>query len=135
MIASDAQNVVIVPYAVGEERGEAYLQVPVRNVGGAKVSMVAGGERVALMPFMEILYKHNIHMIDGIKIDIEGSEDYVLFPLFQDQNRHLWPRGVVIEHLHRTEWPADCFEILRRSGYERVGETESNAMFRKKGGS
>lgn len=131
LVASDAHHVVVAPYAIGELRGEAYLHVPSRNVGGATVSGAAGGEMVLTMPFLELLDEQGITRIDGLKVDVEGCEDYVVVPLLKAQNEDLWPEGIVIEHLHRDEWRADCLDLLQRSGYEIVGATQSNTMFRR----
>ncbi|MEW5884007.1 MAG: FkbM family methyltransferase [Armatimonadota bacterium] len=131
LVASDAHHVVVAPYAIGERRGESYLHVPSRNVGGATVSEVASGEMVGTMPFLEVLEEHGIDGIDGLKVDVEGCEDYVVVPLLKAQKKDLWPQGIVIEHLHRGEWRADCLDLLQRNGYEIVGTTQSNTMFRR----
>jgi hypothetical protein len=40
----------------------------------------------------------------------------------------LWPRAVVIEHLSRAEWQADCIADVLQRGYSQVGQTRSNTF-------
>lgn len=134
--ASDVGNVVVAPYAVGWERGEATLQVPLKNLGGARTSSEAvseaAGEKVSVKTLLDILEEHQIHKIDGMKVDIEGSEECAILPLLRSQEARLLPRGIVLEHLHRAQWKVDCFEVLREGGYEIVARTKSNVMLRRK---
>lgn len=130
--ASQAHNVVIAPYAIGEREGEAYLDVPPRNLGGAGINYGGKGERVALRRFPDVLSSCGLQKMDALKVDIEGYEDLVITQMFQACDKSLLPRGIVIEHLHRMGWRTDCFQTLEDKGYECTDILQSNALFRKK---
>ena len=66
--------------------------------------------------------------IDALKIDVEGFEDRVLTGFFKEAPQALWPRAVVIEHLSRDEWLADCIADMLARGYDAVGKTRSNTL-------
>jgi hypothetical protein len=66
--------------------------------------------------------------VDTLKIDVEGFEDRVLTGFFANTRQTLWPRAVVIEHLSKDEWQADCIADMRARGYTETGRTRSNTL-------
>jgi hypothetical protein len=75
-----------------------------------------------------ILGDAGVDQVDGLKIDVEGFEDRVLTGFFREAPQALWPRAVVIEHLSRNEWQADCIADMRARGYAETGKTRSNTL-------
>jgi len=55
-------------------------------------------------------------------------EDRVLTGFFKQAPRSLWPRAVVIEHLSRNEWLADCIPTCARAATTEAGRTRSNTL-------
>jgi hypothetical protein len=54
-------------------------------------------------------------------------EDRVLTGCFRQAPSPLWPRAVVIEHLSRDEWLADCIADMR-AGLAETVKTRSNTL-------
>ena len=75
-----------------------------------------------------ILEQAGVSHVDALKIDIEGYEDRALIPFFKDAPQALWPRAVVIEHLSKNEWLADCIADMFSRGYAESGRTRSNTL-------
>ena len=63
-----------------------------------------------------------------IAIDVEGFEDRVLTGFFAEAPQALWPRAIVIEHLSKDEWLADCIADMRARGYNEIARTRSNTL-------
>jgi len=52
----------------------------------------------------------------------------VLISFFREAPQALWPRAVVIEHLSKDEWQADCIADMVSRGYAIAGRTRSNTL-------
>ena len=52
----------------------------------------------------------------------------MLTGFFAEAPQSLWPRAVVIEHLSKNEWQADCIADMRARGYVETGKTRSNTL-------
>jgi hypothetical protein len=97
-------------------------------------SHIVSGERpgnaiqVPSLRLQRILEDAGVSHLDALKIDVEGYEDRVLTGFFKQAPPSLWPRAVVIEHLSRDEWLADCIADMRARGYAETGRTRSNTM-------
>ena len=73
--------------------------------------------RVPSLRLQRILDEAGASRVDALKIDVEGYEDRVLTGFFREAPTSLWPGAVVIEHLSRNEWLADCITDMRARGY------------------
>jgi FkbM family methyltransferase len=58
--------------------------------------------------------------LDALKIDVEGYEDRILFPFFEQAPAAMRPGIIVIEHFHRESWERDCLDLCARLGYRPV---------------
>jgi hypothetical protein len=83
---------------------------------------------VPSLRLQRILGDAGVSHVDALKIDVEGYEDRVLTGFFKEAPPSLWPRAVVIEHLSRNEWLADCIADMCARGYAETGRTRSNTM-------
>ena len=70
-----------------------------------------------MISLQELCNKYKITSIDAIKIDVEGVEDMVLIPFFNNALRSLWPKCIVIEHAHHKDWKNDLLWYLKEKGY------------------
>ena len=68
--------------------------------------------------------------IDGLKIDIEGHEDKALAPFLDGGERSMLPRRIVIEHPEPDADYPGCAAAFARHGYELVGRTRNNSLYR-----
>ncbi len=121
-------NVIVCAEAAGDMEGEISFTRDNRNLGESHVDP-AGALTVPVRPLAAILRGHGVTAVDALKIDVEGYEDRVLVPFFQDWPRTDWPRAVVIEHVHPGR--IDCLALLRDLGYRAEGTTEYNTLLRR----
>jgi FkbM family methyltransferase len=129
--ASCLSQVKLVRAAAGESDGELLIETDGDNLGASHiVSTDASGKaiRVPSLRLQRILEEAGIISVDAMKIDVEGFEDRVLTPFFQDAPPALWPRAVVIEHLSKTEWRTDCIADMLARGYQIASRTRSNTL-------
>lgn len=122
----------VVQSALGESEGEATLYVPVDgDMGGGRLSdrNIAGRQvKVKIRPLASVLQELGIGHVDALKIDVEGMEDRVLLPFFENAPASLWPRFIIIEHTSAPEWQRDVLAWLLAHGYRETARTRSNAM-------
>jgi FkbM family methyltransferase len=129
--ASGFNQVTLVAAAAGPSDGELMIETDGDNLGA---SHIVTGERpgnaikVPSLRLQRVLGDAGVSHVDALKIDVEGYEDRVLTGFFKEAPQALWPRAVVIEHLSRNEWLADCIADMHQRGYAETGKTRSNTM-------
>lgn len=131
--ANGFQNrIVTLPLALGEHSGQATLFVPEQgDIGGSRISdhTIDGKQvHVRLEPLATVLAGQDITRIDALKIDVEGMEDIVLFPFFENTSHHLWPELIIIEHTSVQDWKRDILSWLLNNGYRKTTQSRSNMM-------
>ncbi len=129
--ASGYAQVSLVAAAAGPADGELMIETDGSNIGASHIVSGKPGSnaiRVPSLRLQRILGDAGLASIDALKIDIEGYEDRVLIGFFREAPPSLWPRAVVIEHLSRNEWLADCIADMRARGYAETGKTRSNTL-------
>jgi len=75
---------------------------------------------VEVTTLVEICRTHNIEHIDLMKIDIEGHEFKVLKHFIEHAPASLYPKRIIIEHVHDTDGVMD---ILQQQGNYKVAAT------------
>lgn len=129
--ASGYTQVRLVAAAAGPADGELMIETDGENLGASHVvSGQASGKafKVPSLRLQRILGEAGAAHVDTLKIDVEGFEDRVLTGFFANAPQALWPRAVVIEHLSKNEWQADCIADMRARGYTETGRTRSNTL-------
>jgi FkbM family methyltransferase len=129
--ASNFTQVTLVAAAAGDSDGELMIATDGDNLGASHiVSGDAKGNaiRVPSLRLQRILDEAGVSHVDALKIDVEGYEDRVLTGFFRQAPPSLWPRAVVIEHLSRNEWLADCIADMVARGYVEIGRSRSNTL-------
>jgi FkbM family methyltransferase len=129
--ASGYAQVRLVAAAAGPADGELMIETDGQNLGASHVvSGQASGKafKVPSLRLQRILEEAGVAHVDALKIDVEGFEDRVLTGFFATAPQALWPRAVVIEHLSKDEWQADCIADMRARGYAEIGRTRSNTL-------
>ncbi|HCM09028.1 MAG TPA: FkbM family methyltransferase, partial [Alphaproteobacteria bacterium] len=66
--------------------------------------------------------------VAAMKIDIEGMEDRALGPFLKPENRHLFPRLLIMETVNREDWQIDILAKLQQNGYVVTSETRGNSI-------
>jgi FkbM family methyltransferase len=129
--ASRFAQVKLVAAAAGASDGELMIETDGDNLGASHIvtgDISAKAIRVPSLRLQRILEQAGVPRVDALKIDIEGYEDRALIPFFKDAPQALWPRAVVIEHLSKNEWLADCIADMIARGYTEAGRTRSNTL-------
>jgi len=126
------ERITTLPVALGETAGQATLFIPEQgDIGGGRISdhRIEGRQvTVAVQPLTAILAEQGIERIDALKIDVEGMEDAVLFPFFEQAPRAQWPCLVIIEHSSGKDWKRDILSWLLANGYRATLQTRSNVV-------
>jgi FkbM family methyltransferase len=129
--ASRFTQVKLVAAAAGDDDGELMIETDGDNLGASHIVAGEASARAIKVPSLRlqrILEQSGASHVDALKIDIEGYEDRALMPFFRDAPQTLWPRAVVIEHLSKDEWLADCIADMLARGYAQAGRTRSNTL-------
>jgi FkbM family methyltransferase len=129
--ASRNMQTRLVAAAAGPADGELMIETDGDNLGASHIVTGTAGTNAIKVPSLRlqrILEEAGVTKVDALKIDIEGFEDRALVPFFREAPPALWPRAVVIEHLSRDEWQADCIADMISRGYREAGKTRSNTF-------
>lgn len=129
--ASGYNQVHLVAAAAAATDGELMIETDGDNLGASHIVTGEGSGKAIKVPSLRlqrILADAGVTRVDALKIDIEGFEDRALMPFFKDAPPTMWPRAVVIEHLSKNEWLADCIADMRGRGYAETGKTRSNTL-------
>ena len=129
--ASGLAQVMLIAAAAGAADGELMIETDGDNLGASHVVTGAASAAAIKVPsftLQHILDRAGASKVDALKIDVEGFEDRVLTPFFEDASQALWPRAVVIEHLAHNEWQHDCIADMLAKGYAQAGKTRSNTF-------
>jgi FkbM family methyltransferase len=133
--ANNFQNsITIAPYALGDSAGEVTLTTQGGDLGSSSVFNINSNARVThykveMMSLQGLCDKLKVSRIDAAKIDIEGLEDKVLIPFFEEAPSSLWPHYLIIEHVHSTDWGNDLFEKIDQCGYRARLQTRANTIY------
>jgi FkbM family methyltransferase len=130
---NDPNNVPIEPVALGDHAGEARLNANRRNIGSSSIVFEEGAPNTNLIDerdetLLGLCQKHEVQLIDAVKLDVEGAEDFILFPFSETAPQGLWPRLLLIENSEDT-WKQDIRTLLREKGYRREPIPSRNMVF------
>lgn len=122
--------VEIANVALGRCEGLVSFTISSDNLGQSGFAREEVGTRVTVpqTTLLGLLGDRRIERIDGLKIDIEGAEDAVLIPFFDEAADALLPRCVVIEDSRHT-WDPALMKAFARRGYRLAEETKMNLVF------
>ena len=111
------------------------MVTPEHNLGESR--LLKDGERasgettdVPVKTLLNLLAEQSVNRIDGMKIDIEGYEEAVLIPFFDQAPDGLLPRLIIIENNHK-KWKKDLVGLAKSKGYVVRSRTRMNVMLEK----
>jgi len=130
-------NIKALDCAVADKDGEITLFLDRNNRGETSMRIVgpdgAGDSlRVPAKTLLGIVAEEGYERIDAIKLDVEGAEDLILEPFLRNAPPSLWPRLIVMEHLHQR-WLVNMPELLTGKGYRQVLLSRNNAVWERGG--
>ncbi|MEL6112708.1 MAG: FkbM family methyltransferase [Pseudomonadota bacterium] len=117
-LSGAGDSISVIPVGLGAASGKASYTADRDNLGESRVDTKTHHNRyntneIRIRPLAALLKDHNFPRIDALKIDIEGAEPTVLTSFFQDAERALWPRLMIIEIAHAPEITG----MLNHAGY------------------
>ena len=121
--ANGFRDFALIPAAAGAERGTLpfYTEHDALNGQGPAI-------QVPVVNLYDTLTEHGFSRVDGLKIDIEGYEDRVLFPYFASAPQPMWPRVLLMEYCQGNLWERDCLALCESLGYRRIFSSELNTV-------
>lgn len=131
--STQVATLILKECALGDKAGALYLDLS-EGYGAAHI-VDQEGDNTITVPIERldvVLQKHHITHIDALKIDVEGYEDRVLMPFFQDAPSSLWPKRIVIEDSHQSRWQGDLLSLFAEKSYRVVKRTRGNLLLERK---
>ena len=110
---------------------KATLAIDANDLGSSSmVANVSGTEviEVELLSLAKLVEEFELTAIDVLKIDIEGMEDRVLVPFFEQMPEKLYPKLIVLEE-NPEHWQKDLLGALATAGYKMKIKTRGNTVF------
>jgi FkbM family methyltransferase len=119
--------------AVADRDAEVTLFVDPDNRGETSMRIIKTDKesvaiKVPAKALSSIVAEEGFERIDAMKLDVEGAEDLILEPFFQDVPPALWPQLLLIEFIPQR-WTMDLPALLDEIGYRPVLRTKHKAAF------
>ncbi|MGB0867858.1 MAG: FkbM family methyltransferase, partial [Granulosicoccaceae bacterium] len=110
--------------ALSDYEGEGELQLAPQQRG--KNALVEGGGdeqaiAVRVTTLLALCQEWGVEEVTAMKIDVEGHEHRILAHFMENAAQSLWPKSLVIEHVHG----ADSIVDMLKSRYEYQVESET----------
>ena len=121
-------QVRLAPIALSDQTGEVVFTISDSNLGESGLATPGTNKlRVPCKTLLDLLRDENVSKVDGMKIDVEGVEDVILAPFFQEAARNLFPGFIIIEN-SAYRWRSDLLSLLTRVGYRQHGVHKMNLI-------
>lgn len=117
---------------LGAREGVMKMVTPDNNLGESRLlsdGEIASGEvnEIEVKTLLGILNEKNIDRVDGMKIDVEGHEEAVLVPFFEQAPDYLLPQIIVMEN-NCMQWESDLLAFAKTKGYVSRSITRMNVI-------
>lgn len=134
--ASD--RVAILDCAAGDHEEKSHLFLPDNgNLGQGRVGLSYSEEEgvenaiaINVRPLADCLAEVNVSHIDLLKVDLDGQEDRVIYPLLESENAPR-PRLIHLGVAHEGGWKYPLLETLAEAGYVEKARFGQNALYAK----
>jgi len=119
--------IIVENVAVSDNKELAFLNLEL-GLGSAYLQKEESLKSIKIScdTLINILTKNNIQKISGIKIDVEGYEDKALIPFFNEANKKLYPKIILIEYTSKVNWSLNVIKFLKDLGYKEEFRTKAN---------
>lgn len=135
---NNIRNITAINVGVADKTATMRLGLNVSGNSGGDSFIFSHEEGidVCCMPLLDILSRHSITKIQGMKFDIEGFEFRVLRKFFHDAPLSLHPQFIIMEfHQKFVELAGgDSLALVEGNGYHEVLRHASNVVFLKRSG-
>ncbi len=121
-------QVRLAPLALSDRSGEVEFKISDSNLGESGLDTPGTNKlRVPCKTLAGLLRDESVLNVDGMKIDVEGMEDMILAPFFQEADRNLFPGFIIIEN-SADRWRTDLLALLNQIGYRRHSTHKMNLI-------
>lgn len=132
--ANDVHAVEIFDIALSDQEGTIAFNAHTGNIGQSTILSADDPETrqtlsVATRPLLSVLNDAGVTRIDVLKIDIEGAEETVLHPFFENAPETLRPRTILLEP-NSADWSFDLTAYLQVLDYNKILDTGRNHIYR-----
>ena len=117
---------------IGNEAGDMALITEADNLGQTRI--VKADEpahehsiSVPVITLMQLIDKFSVDRISAIKVDVEGFEEAVLLPFFEQAPDTLLPNLIVVEN-NRDAWEIDIIAAAEKRGFRLERKTKMNLL-------
>lgn len=123
-------RVIIEQSGVSDQAGQFDLVLDHSNLGGSSLVAVRSDQKITVPCYtlLDILNKHGVTRVRGMKVDIEGAEDKALIPFFRDASPALYPEFIILEKSDK-DWKQDLNAALMAAGYAKTATTRMNHIW------
>lgn len=122
-------NITLATVALSDYAGEGKLQLEPRQRG--KNALVNKDDNddiitVRVMTMLALCQEWNLEQVTAMKIDVEGHEHKILSHFMANADEALWPKALVIEHVHGANSIVDILQD--QYGYRIESQTKLNLL-------
>lgn len=123
-------RIVVEQSGVSDQAGQFDLVLDETNLGGSSLVAVRSDQKITVLcyPLLDVLKKHAITRVRGMKVDIEGAEDKALIPFLRDAPASLYPDFIILEKSD-GDWKQDLNAALMGAGYTKSATTRMNHVW------
>jgi len=131
------ENAVVLRHAISDVTGETQLFFPRgHNLGQGRLGKQYSGRSyrqplpVTTKILSDCLKEYRFSRVDLLKVDVEGAEDRVIFPLLS-QAKINWPERIYFEVAHQQNWKYPLLDKLRECGYVLEQDFGENHLYQR----
>lgn len=127
--AENNLNITLASVALSDYEGEGVLQlVPQQSGKNALVEGDQGDDAISVRvtTLLELCREWGVTSVAAMKIDVEGHEYKILSHFFANADAEMWPKALVIEHVHGADSIVDL--LMNNYGYHTEAETKLNLL-------
>ncbi|MEM7618489.1 MAG: FkbM family methyltransferase, partial [Pseudomonadota bacterium] len=118
---------------LGAQKGQITLTISDEDLGSSSACNpdVNGKQiKIEVQILQDLLSQNGITKLDAMKIDVEGMEDKILFPFFENAPSSLHPSLIIIEE-NDNLWERNILQWLLENGYKTASQTKGNYILEK----
>ena len=119
-----SDKIKVLNLALSNKKGEMKF-----NTNLESLVLGEGNITVKTDTLLNVLNANVIKKVSALKIDVEGAEDQILKPFFENAPKSLWPRMIVIERVFPEQWKWDCISFIETNGYEKIWIGKFNTVY------
>ena len=122
----------VIPKGLGEKNEIKEIHEDLTNFGNSSFTNKISKKimhKIEAINLKDFIKERGIVTLDAIKIDVEGYEDRVLYPLLESLREDKLPKILIIEFSNSNLWKKDLFKLIKTKNYKRKLKTRGNIVY------